>query len=28
LFGRSVKGVRIVTVRAYLTGRGVPDESP
>src|SRR5437762_9609173 len=23
LFGRSVKGVRVVTVREYLTGRGI-----
>ena len=28
LFGRSVKGVRVVTVRTYLTGRGVPDQLP
>ena len=28
LFGRSVKGVRVVTVREYLTARGVRDESP
>jgi uncharacterized protein len=28
LFGRSFKGVRVVTVRAYLTGRGGRNESP
>ena len=28
LFGRSVKGVRVVTVREYLTGRGIREEFP
>jgi uncharacterized protein len=28
LFGRFVKGVRVVTIRTYLTGRGVPDQLP
>lgn len=28
LFGRSVKGVRVVTLREYLTGRGIREEFP